>query len=359
MSTSLPPSGASPSPFDWRKQFLERRFHEYLAADQEDFRVAGVPLSPAEALQKCNPEKYDAALTDYARAEGEGALENACDRFPAPVAIPLFRALNSAENDHERLLRYKDTAEGLVLTLFAIALSECRLKGVKLDGVTYPHPNGNPDKFNQDKLLKDSVAFRLAMLEGILSALPGRTDLDCVQRIPIDGVRRLGELNDIRNDFVHYQTKFGVEATKICQEVREQLADAIVAFGWLAETELVVYAGTVTGKPGIGRLELCIGNGQNRAFTERTLTPATLSKCQSIPEAQLPRPFFHWSGQLCDASPFLYTTLTPKGHRRDVWVYKGRRSGKIELENVGEGEKDGFPDSPSAVELKVLKELFA
>src|SRR5438105_13995800 len=120
MSTGPPPPGATASPLDWRRQFLERRYREVnLPELHNPFEVDGVPLSPAEALEKCRPDQYQIALTEYARREGESALENACDTFPAPVAIALYRALNSAANEHERLLHFRDTAEALILVLLA------------------------------------------------------------------------------------------------------------------------------------------------------------------------------------------------------------------------------------------------
>src|SRR5438045_3814861 len=105
MSASLPSPGLQPSPLDWRRKFLERKYREvYLPEMHDPFEVDGIPLHPAEALEKCRPDQYQTALTEYVRREGEAALEDAYDSFPSPVAIALYRALNSASNEHERLL---------------------------------------------------------------------------------------------------------------------------------------------------------------------------------------------------------------------------------------------------------------
>jgi hypothetical protein len=235
MSAVPLPHGAVASPLDWRRQFLERRYREvYLPAMHDPFEVDGIPLKPAEALEKCRPDQYQIALTEFARREGEAALENACDTFPAPVAIALYRALNSASNEHERLMHFRDAAEALILVLLAVVVGECRAKGVKFKGMTFPSPSGRPEELTAKKLLTDSVAHRLAMLDGILSGLAGRTDLLCVQRIPTEAVRRLGEFKDIRNDFSHYQAMSEPEAALVCQDLREQLADALLAFEWLS-----------------------------------------------------------------------------------------------------------------------------
>src|SRR5262249_37246604 len=143
MSTSPSTSGVPPGPFDWRKRFLERKYREeYLVELHDPFEVDGVPLSPAEALERCRPDKYQIGLTEYAQREGEAALKNACDNFPAPIAIALYRALYSADNEHERLLHFRDTAEALMLVLLAVVVAECRGKGVKLKGLKFPGPNG-------------------------------------------------------------------------------------------------------------------------------------------------------------------------------------------------------------------------
>src|SRR5262249_23548066 len=161
------------------------------------------------------------------------------DTFPSPVAIALFRALYTADNEHERLLHFRDTAEALILMLLAVIVAECRGKGVKLTGLEFPAPKtGKPEKLSAQKLFDDSVAHRLGMLDGLLSGLAGHVGLLCTQRFPLDAVKRLSELNEIRNDFSHYQTKAEPEARLICQDMREQLADAILAFEWLGEIKL-------------------------------------------------------------------------------------------------------------------------
>src|SRR5262245_11133158 len=99
MSTSALPTAAPPSPLAWRRRFLERKYREvYLPEMHDPFEVDGIALKPAEALEKCRPDQYQIALTEYARREGDAALENACQTFPAPVAIALYRGLNSAAN---------------------------------------------------------------------------------------------------------------------------------------------------------------------------------------------------------------------------------------------------------------------
>lgn len=361
--SAAPPSAAPIvlSPQQARLAACEPEFRASLEEDSGMITIAGETFHPADVLGSLAPMAYQAALGEFVQERMDSALRRACDEFPAPVAIPLYRALNSAENDHERLLRYKDTAEGLILVLFAVVLAECRAKGVKLKSLTFPRPNGAPEVFTPEKLINDRVSYRLAMLDGLLSGLAGNASLVSIKRISIAAVRRLNDLNDIRHDFVHYGAKTAMEAAQICQEVREQLADAMLAFDWLADTELVIYAGRVTGQPNVAKLEVCNGNGQNRAFTERTLTAKALSDCQSILLPKLDRPLFHWNGEICEAAPFLFTQLTSKGHRRDVWVFKRRTSAQFELENVGEGDKNTAPGSPAPLwvdEQKVLQELF-
>jgi hypothetical protein len=349
-----------PSPLDWRRQFLERKYREvYLLEMHDPFEVDGVPLSPAEALEKCRPDQYQIALTEYARREGDAALENACDTFPAPVAIALYRALNSAANEHERLMHFRDTAEALILVLLAVVVGECRAKGAKLKGLTFPSPSGRPEELTARKLLTDSVAHRLAILDGMLSGLTGRADLLCAQRIPPGAVRRLGEFKDIRNDFSHYQAMSEPEAALVCQDLREQLADALLAFEWLTETELVIFDRAVTGKPSVAKFEVHNGNSQNKPYKERELTPAALARCQGLRTEQLPRPLFHFAGDVFEATPYLHSALTTKGHRRHIWLLKRAKVADLEFEVAGEREVRNLADSAATVEVKVLDELFA
>jgi hypothetical protein len=361
MSTSPLPAGLPPDPWAWRKTFLERRYREvYLPEMHDPFEVDGIPLQPAEALEKCRPDQYQIALTEYARREGEDALENACSAFPAPIAIPVYRALNSAENEHQRLLFFRDAAEALIVTLLAVILGECRAKSIKLIGVTFPNPRGERENLSAKKLLADSVAHRLAMLDGLLAGLSGNPTLVCATRIPLDAVRRLTDLNDIRNDFSHYETMTELEAAKVCQEMREQIADALLAFEWLAETELVTFAGTVTGRPGVAKFEVHSCSTQNKNLKERTLQKAELDKCLGIVADHLSRPLFHCNGEVYEATPYFHTELNPKGHRRHVWLFKRRiwHSSETEFQVVGEREVTKVIDSVAMVESTVLDGLF-
>ena len=318
-----------------------------------------MPLSPAEALEKCRPDQYQLALTEYARREGDAALDTACDTFPAPIAVALYRALNSAANEHERLLHYRDAAEATILILLAVVAGECRAKGVKLKGVRFPNPSGQSEELTARKLLTDSVAHRLAMLDGLLTGLAAQPYLACVQNLPLDAVRRLSEFKDIRNDFSHYQAMAEPEAALVCQDLREQLADVMLAFEWLADTEVVIFDRAMSGKPNVARFEVHNGNSQNKPYKERTVAPAALGKCLGLTSEQLPRPLFHCAGEVFDATPYLHSALAAKGHRRHIWLLKRARGGKIEYEIIGEREVCDIADSTATVELKVLDELFA
>jgi hypothetical protein len=362
MSASPLLTATPPDPLDWRRMLLERKYREQYLPDivLQPFEVDGVLLSPAEALEKCRPDQYHVALTEYARRQGDDALENACSEFPAPIAIPVYRALNSAENELQRLFHFRDTAEAIIVVLLAVVLGECRARGIKLTGVTFANPKGSPENFTAKKLLTDSVAHRLAMLDGLLTGLSSNPTLVCVSRIPIDAVRRLSDLNDIRNDFAHYEAMTELEAAKVCQEMREQIADALLAFEWLAETELVTFGGTVTGKPGVARFEVHSGSTQNKNIKERTLQMAALAKCLGIVTDHLNRPLFQWNGDVFEATPYFHTELNPKGHRRHVWLFKRRvwHSAETEFQVVGEREVRKIIDSAATVESAVLDGLF-
>lgn len=357
---SIPP-GSLADPREWRRKFLERRYRDvYLAELHDPFEVDGIPLSPGEALEKCRPEEYRTALTEYARRGGEAALENACDTFPARIAIPLYRALNSADNERERLLHFRDAAEALVVVLLAFIVGQCRAKGIKLAGIQFPSPAGTRENFTARKLLSDSVAHRLAMLEGLVAALASHPDVVAIEREQVDAVQRLGELNGIRNDFSHYEAMTELEATKVCQDVREQVADAVLAFDCLGEVELVTFVCAVTGKPGMARFELLAGSTQNKNLKERTVAPSALVKCLGIAADHLPRPLFCYHGEIMDATPYLHTELSVKGNRRQIWVLKRRfaQSSSLEFQIVGERELKKVAESAETIEVAVLDELF-
>jgi len=361
MSTPALPAGTPPDPLEWRRKFLERKYREdYLPELHDPFEVDGIALQPAEALEKCRPDQYHIALTEYARRQGEEALENACNEFPAPIAIPVYRALNSAENELQRLFHFRDTAEAIIVVLLAVILGKCRTRGVKLTGTTFPSPRGTPETLTARKLLTDSVAHRLAILDGLLTALTGKADLVCIAHIPLDAVRRLSDLNDIRNDFAHYEAMTELEAAKVCQEMQEQIADALLAFEWLAETELVTFSGAVTGKPGIAKFEVHSGSTQNKNIKEPKLEGAALGRCLGIVTDHLSRPLFQCNGDVFEATPYFHTETDPRGHRRRLWLYKRRiwHSSETEFQVIGEREIRKVTDTV-AVELKVLDELFS
>lgn len=362
MSAPPPPAATSPDPLQWRRKFLERRYREDYLPEvvRQPFEVDGVALQPAEALEKCRPDQYHIALTEYARRQGEEALENACDSFPAPIAVALYRGLNSTDRPHERLGHYRDAAESLLLFLIALVVGECRAKSVKLSGFTYPSPTNPKEKLTARKLLQDSIAHRLGIVDGILSGLSGHKGLLCLENLPLDAIRRLGELNDIRNDFSHYQTMSEPAADLVCQDMREQLADAVIAFEWLAETELVTFDAAVTGKPNVGKFELHMGHSRNRTLRERALSPNVLMKCMNIPMPELSRPLVHCCGEVFELTPYLHTER--KGHGRYIWLFKKYvgAANQFRFELAGEeGEPREVVDSPATVEFKVMDELFA
>lgn len=74
--------------------------------------------------------------------------------------------------------------------------------------------------------------------------------------------------------------------------------------------------------------------------------------------AQLHRPLFHCAGDVFEATPYLHSALTTKGHRRHIWLLKRARPADIEFEIAGEREVCTVTDSAATVEVKVLDELF-
>lgn len=358
---SAAPIGAAPavlSPQQARVAAFEPEFRATLEEEPGIVSIAGESFHPADILRSLAPLAYQTALGEFVQERLASALARACDEFPAPIAIALYRALYSASNEHERLLHYRDTAEALIIVLLAVVVGECRAKGVKLRGVTFPNPSGRPEELTARKLLSDSVAHRLAMLDGLLSGLTGQRSLICIRSIPRDAVQRLSEFKDIRNDFSHYQAMSEPEAAVVCQDLHEQLADAMLAFEWLAETELVIFDRAVTGKPNVAKFEVHNGNSQNKAYKDRDLAPAALGKCLGLTAAQLHRPLFHCAGELFEATPYLHSALTTKGHRRHIWLLKRARAADIEFEIAGEREVCTVADSAATVEVKVLEELF-
>jgi hypothetical protein len=359
---SAAPTGAAPSvlsPQQARIAAFEQKFRASLDEESGMIQVAGETFHPADVLQSLAPVAYQAALGDFVQERLANALARACDEFPAPIAIAIDRALNCSSNEHERLMHFRDAAEALILVLLAVVVAECRGKGVKLRGLTFSNPSGNQEALTAKKLLTDSVAHRLAMLEGILTSLAGHGNLVCVSRIAAPAVRQLKGFKCIRNDFSHYQAMAEPEAALVCQDLREQLADAMLAFEWLAETELVVFDRAVTGKPNVARFEVHNGNSQNKPYKERTLAPAALVKCLGLTAEQLHRPLFHWTGDVFEATLYLHSALTTKGHRRHIWLLKRTRGADSEFEVAGERELCVVAGSATAVELKVLEDLFA
>jgi hypothetical protein len=335
---------------------LEDDFHETLTAEKL-FEIVGV--APYEGLKKWEPTKYDDAFNDYVRREGGAALESACESFPAPIAIALYRSLNSARNEHERLLHFRDAAEAMILVLLAIVTGECRLRGLKLTGVTFPNGKGNQEVLTAAKFVTDSVARRLGILDGIASWAATQPALVCSGKLPIDSIRRLNDLKDIRNDFSHLQAMSEPEAELTCRDMKEQLADAVLAFSWLGEAQLTTYVEPETGNPGMARFELLRGHSQSIAIKGKGVSPATMTKCLGIIKDHLPRPFFYMDGEILEATPFLHTLL--KGHRRHVLMMKKRLpdSSDILYEVAGEREEMKVPGSAALVQSDVLDQLFA
>lgn len=101
--------------------------------DGNPILVFGLEPRPSLVLHAHGFQIYKDLFVDFQEDYEQKLKQRVIDDFPAPIAHPFYRFEKGAEHERQRLEFLRDTWEGLVDVLHALALSELRSRGTALE----------------------------------------------------------------------------------------------------------------------------------------------------------------------------------------------------------------------------------
>jgi hypothetical protein len=314
-------------------------------------------------IVELGPERFhpadilDALAVDAARRgrdEAKEALrtdveEAACEQFPSAIAVPFHAFLYGSLDPRERLLRLRDSWEGLIHLLSAMALSECTSVGVAINGFRIRSSEANAFTACRARDLRtDSLALRIGLIEGVLNRCGelGIT-VELAKTVPIEEVSEIRRLNSIRNGFSHEGTKSEDQAKVIIEEAYPLLREVLVDLAPLGNVELFRLRQVKPGSPPTAEVERLNGHAQSRRVRPLPLDSASGAVAlAAAPVDDLDRVLAKVGPRVIDLCPFFYALNDGTGHHTRVAFFKFKKDGKWTMEVVGESEPIERDEAP-------------
>jgi len=212
----------------------KQRFDESLDADAE-IRIAGAIFFPSKILATMEPDFYKEALLEFEQSEKNDAVTLICEKYPKPIALHLYRALLGTRDTKSRFESLRDTWEATIYIIYALVLGEFRANQYPLKLTrTQREEHISVKQHKQmsiDDIYTQTLSNKLDVIEqlydyAMLNALP----LNCLRIISSDIIRRIRDLNKVRNDFAHSESR---SETKTHQYL-EKTVDEVIAILRLA-----------------------------------------------------------------------------------------------------------------------------
>lgn len=329
---------------------LERAydFDEMVDADGP-VEIRGQPFVRSEILAS-DPIAYRDALTEYREEQLRDLLECGTERFPHPIAHCLYRYLNSAESENQRLQFLKDTWEALIAVMNALGIAEARSREVQL--------RVEGDKIRDFTRYLDSrnIRDRLEVLRVTVGKEPSLPLVGSI--IDSETVDQMIALNQLRNeDLAHLATLNDRQSTELILKVEPELLGILRKARDLEAVELARFLG-----PGVRRgeykLEIFRGHGSSRRIESRRLSAhqaATMGRQGSSDVLAL------FGDQALPLSPMI-VWREGKGHRSELAHMKKRsvvdNRSVFTFEVFGDAE-EFEDDSPALAEdLASIKRIY-
>lgn len=303
---------------------------------------------PSFVLYSLSPDTYQASFADFQLQHQEELKQAVFNEFPAPIAHYFYRFENGYENDLQRLHLLRDTWEATIDVLHAIAVSECRHRGVQLmDPVAFSH------------LVSDSVNQRLLTIDRILNhANQQGIVLNISKLVSIPMLATMRELNQTRNGFSHSGAQSESQARMWIGECYEDVIDVLDGLRNLEDIDILRYLSHVDGNT--LRCETFRGNGFVRTIRNVQLAPAQIQASQQY--FQQGQVLISVEGSIFGLRPFVFYREDASGHSTKLCMFRRTRGHepqrKIEYEVVGEAVRLEMDRTAFKVELDSLRALF-
>jgi hypothetical protein len=303
---------------------------------------------PSEVLFQMSPDTYEAAFADFEQLREEELKHRVFQDFPTPIAHYFYRFDTGYENDLQRLHFLRDTWESIVDVIHAIAVAECRFRGVSL---------AHPARFSD--LLSDSVAQRLINIERLMQqAADGGAALKISQIVPLTTLTKMRELNQSRNGFSHSAAQSEAQARTWIGECYGDVIDVLDDIKGLADIDVYRYLGQVDGQT--LRCESFYGHGFTRTIKAVALSSSQVAASQRF--FQQGQMLVACEGDLFGLRPLVFFREDTAGHITKLCLFRRTHGDapnrRVEFEIVGEAVRHSEDRAVVQTEINELRALF-
>lgn len=305
------------------------RFGGYVQVGEHEFHPAAVLTLKEGATERAKED-----CRTQLQAEDE---ETICEQYPAPVAVPYHQFLNGPREPMRRLTRMRDTWEGLIYLLSALAVAEAVRVGVG-DNPVMVVERGSRRPLRARDLRSDKLSVRIGVLDGLLENWRSSGVRAAVAAlIPIGVVDELRRLNTVRNGFSHLGTLSDSQARNLIDETAPILRDSLVDLLDLASVQLVRLSRVIPGAPPTAEVESLNGHASSRRIRDLALDTDSGPLVMQAGQIDVyDRVLAKLGDRVVDLSPYFYACDDASGHHTRIAFFKKQGDGKCHLEVVGE-----------------------
>lgn len=327
----------------------EAEYREFCETSDGMLELGGEILHPADVLDKCAPDAARRGRAEVKAQVRKDVEELVCEQFPAPIAIPFHRFMEGPRPPLTRLLNLRDTWEGLVRLLAALALAEAATVTSSFSPLELRESEAQGfRKCKRRDLRSDRLSIRIGLIEAVLRrAGQIGVPLELIKLLPMDVLAEIRRLNVIRNGFAHDATKSDKQAEEIIEETYPVVLELLVDLREMQNIELFRISKIVPGNDcATAEVELLVGHAQSQRFRDVELDDsATRVAMLAGNVEELHRVLASVGKCTLDLSPNLYTTVDESGHRTRLLVFKCCKEGKWHMECVADSSTEALPET--------------
>ena len=299
----------------------------YVKVGEHEFHPAKVLT-----LKEGAPEKARAECREELRESDE---ETILAQFPSPIAVHYQRFLHGPDEALRKLSSMRDTWEGVIHLLWALAIAEMAHSGIGGQPILISEGTSSR-RLRADDLRSDRLATRLSVLEALTERQRKEGRSSALSDVVPNGViGELRRLNSVRNDFSHLATLSETQAQKMVSEFTPLLHASLVDLLGLSKIELCRLRGLKQRAGLSAEVELLIGQARSGRTKYEPLNLSSL-KLNLSKVGKYDRVLARLKNTLLDLSPHFYSCADANGHGTRVLLFKKRQAGICHFEVVGE-----------------------
>jgi hypothetical protein len=305
-------------------------FNQSIDDDFDEIKIYNESFLPSYILFELKREAYRIALTDFYEHQFEELQQLVFDSFPAMIAYNYRLSVRGpgANDPVKRFLHLKDTWEGAINIINALAFGEVRAKNINLKTAVVYH-SGNPNlHFNSKVIRTDELKQRLENIRAIVRFSKDNSLGLLAEQISLSGLDYLYELQDNRNQFSHTATPTKEQAEEELKAVQPLFEKLLKELHFLENINIIRFDSFSDHC----RFETFKGHALNKDYDEKiNVAPDRLGYILTSPGEII---FAQWGGEIFSLSPFLHFLNDTTGHETYLCFYKGKKEGKYIYEPI-------------------------